>query len=684
MSSQESQTVFVIMPFIDSPTRGKEQLTSFFENNIKRPIEAADLQRDYFVYRSGDTFNITDKIIEDLYDADIVIADLSGSLPNPNVMYELGVRLAISNKPVILIREGHRKNRDVFDISQFYIFSYDPLNYSALETHLIAKLGRFESGEEPYRSPVREVLRLRLAAERAGETDLAPDEQRKMALNGIVRVGDAVGRALGPRGKAIRIRRTSGEVTRAQRGIEIARAVESSNAAEQAGIGLCRELVEDVELTVGDGTKICLKLFAVLVEEGDRLVRAGESWTTVVEAIEESVESARGSLAVAAWKASREDVVAVARTASGSKRIGSEVVRLIQDIGSDGVVRLEHGQAANDESTVTDGILLRAGYANDRLLVDTNGSAWARRSAHVLLYCHKITDMRDLLPILEKVAHSKMPLLIVAEDVSGEALATVEVNNQRGQTDVMVVRIPGLRGRSSAIFEDLAVYTGGSVISEERGSTLREVAESHLGKAERIAVDRTSTLVGGGAGDETAIRAYAARLRATSEDLAEHDANRVRERIAMLIGRIAVVAVGGGTADHGRRRYVAWLSALSAARTAWAAPVILGSGKPLAEAAARVTGGEVDTPVRGEGSALSSASRALLEALAENAGLDVRKTLDAVLGMGDEVMSLDAANAEIVNLRREGVLDSLAVWDRALEVAVSGVRTFFETDQWVS
>lgn len=674
MSSSDSQSVFVIMPFIESPTRGKEQLTSFFENNIKRPIETADLQGDYFVYRSGDAFNITDKIIEDLYDADIVIADLSGHLPNPNVMYELGVRLAISNKPVILIREDHPENRNIFDISQFYIFPYDPLDYAALQTHLIAKLGRFESGEEPYRSPVREVLRLRLAAERAAAADLAPEEQRRMALQGIMRVGNAVRSALGPRGRTIRRRNTSGEVTRARRGVEIARAVESPQSAEQAGIDLCRELAEDVEAAVGDGTKICLRLFAALIEEGDKLVRAGSSWTTVVEVIEKSAEDARGSLTAAAWKASRDDVLAVARTASGSRTIASEVVRLIQDIGPDGLVKLEHGQAADDETKVTDGILLPAGYVNDRLLADTDGGAWARRSACVLLYCHKITDRRDLLPILEKMAHETIPLLIVAKDVSGDALATVEVNNQHGCTDVMVVRVPSFGGHAVDILEDLAVYTGGSVISEERGSRLEEVTESDLGRAGHIMVDRTSTLVSGGDGDQTTIRAYASRLRAISEDMAEHDADRARERIAMLIGRIGAVAVGGATADDRRRRYVAWWSGLRAAREAWAAPVMLGSGKPLAQAVARVT----------EGDAFLSASRAPLEALAENAGLDVRKTREDVLGLDDDGMSLDAATGKIADLRSEGVLDSVAVWDRAIEVAVSGVRTFFETDQWVS
>ncbi|WP_419859982.1 TCP-1/cpn60 chaperonin family protein [Candidatus Palauibacter sp.] len=676
--------MFVIMPFIESPTRRKEQLTSFFENNIKRPIEAADLRCDYSVYRSGDAFNITDKIIKDLYDADIVIADLSGHLPNPNVMYELGVRLAISNKPMILIREDHSKNRDIFDISPFYIFSYDPLDYAALETHLIGKLGRFESGEESYRSPVREVLRLRLAAERAAEADLAPDEQRRMALNGILRVGDAVRSALGPRGKAIRRRHTSGEVARAQRGIEIARTAESSQSAEQAGIELCRELAEDVEVAVGDGTKICLRLFAVSVEEGDKLVRAGSSWPTVVEAIEKSAEVARRSLTAAAWQASRDDVVAVACTASGSKRIGSEVVRLMHDVGSRGLIELEHGQVRSDQATVTDGILLRTGYANDRLLSDTDSGAWARRSARVLLYCHRITDGGELIPILEKMAEKQTPLLIVADEVSGEAMATVEVNNRQGRTDVMVIRIPSLRGHSSAIFEDLAVYTGGSVISEERGSTLRYVTESDLGKAEHITVDRTSTLVGGGTGDRATVQAYAARLRATSEDMPEHDAERVTQRVAMLIGRIASVAVGGVTADDHRRRYTAWLSALRAARAAEGAPVMLGSGKPLAQAMARVTGDERDTPVREEGDAFLSASRAPLEALAENAGLDVRKTLEDVLGLEDDGMSLDAGTGKIADLRSEGVLDSVAVWDRAIEVAVSGVRTFFETDQWVS
>ena len=316
-------------------------MTSFFENNIKRPIKDANLQYKYRVHRSGDTFNITDAIIKDLYDAHIVIADLSGRFPNPNVMYELGVRLSISDQPVILIREHRADNADVFDISSFYIFSYDPLNYAQLETHLIGKLARFESGEEGYRSPVREVLGSRLAKERAAQTLLSPEEEQRLVLEGIVRVGEAIGSALGPRGKGVRRQRASGDVTRAHGGFAIAQALQSSRPAVQAGIGLCSQLAEEVDQLVGDGTKICLGLFAALVREGARLVRDGENWTSLMASIEVSADSARAALAKKGWKPSREDLAGVAGTAAGSRDIGSKAVTLMREVGPDGLIGLE-------------------------------------------------------------------------------------------------------------------------------------------------------------------------------------------------------------------------------------------------------------------------------------------------------------------------------------------------------
>lgn len=176
--------IFVIMPFVQTPTRDQGQLTSFFENNIKRPIEEASLDCEYKVWRSGEKFNITDEIIKDLFKADIVIADLSGEYPNPNVMYELGVRLTLSDKPVILIREKNPSNKKVFDVDSYYIHPYDPLKYSDLERHLIEKLRRFEKGEEQFESPVKKVLHNELILSQSSLNSLSESQQKDVVLRG--------------------------------------------------------------------------------------------------------------------------------------------------------------------------------------------------------------------------------------------------------------------------------------------------------------------------------------------------------------------------------------------------------------------------------------------------------------------------------------------------------------------
>lgn len=683
MSSRESRTVFVIMPFTKSPTRGEAQLTSFFENNIKQPIEAAALQYKYHVHRSGDAFNITDTIINDLYDADIVIADLSGDLPNPNVMYELGVRLSVSNRPVILIREAHGGNVSVFDISQFYTFDYDPLNYSVLETHLVKKLARFESGEETYRSPVREVLTPKFAMRRAAQASLSPAQQRELALRGIARVGEAVGRAFGPQGKAVRRQLASG-VTRARRGIAIAGALESSDAVEQAGISFCRQLAEEVDHAMGDGTKICLALFAALVQEGERHVREGERWTSVVEAIEDSAHGSRRTLTTGGWRASIEDVVAVAGTAARSRRIGFEIARLMDEVGSDGLIRLELGSGATDETALSRGYKLRTGYVSESLLADTDRDVWERRSARLLLYCDKIAAIPDVVPVMEMVARSRQPLLLLAKDVEGDALAAIELNNRRKITDVMVVRIPGLFGRSLPVFEDLAIYTGGSVIAKERGLSLKGATEAELGQVARVTVDKANTLISGGGGSSSDLSGYVDRLTAARQAATEHEAELLSERISMLTGRIGTVTVGGATEDDRRRRYGAWESAMHAARVAGTAPVILGGGKPLAVVATRAAGVGADVAPQDVGEIFALAALEPLKALAQNARGNPAQILEAILSAGEQAVSLEARTGEMANLRKRGVLDSLAVWDRAIEVAVSGVRTFFETSRWLS
>lgn len=684
MSSRQSRTVFVIMPFTRSPTRGKEQMTSFFENNIKRPIENSDLQYEYRVHRSGDTFNITEAIITDLYDADIVIADLSGRFPNPNVMYELGVRLSFSDQPVILIREDRTDNADVFDISSFYIFPYDPLNYAQLENHLIGKLARFESGEEGYRSPVREVLGSRLAKEHAGQTPLSPDEEQGLVLEGIVRVGEAIGRALGPRGKGVRRQRASGDVTRAHGGFAIAQALQSSRPAVQAGIDLCGQLAEEVDQTVGDGTKICIGLFAALVREGIRLVRAGENWTSLMASIEMSADASRAALATKAWQTSTEDLAGVVGTAAGSREIGSKAVKLMEDVEPDGLIGLEGGGASTDEITVVEGFRLGAGYASEHLLGDNDGGAWTRGSARVLLYPHELSSMRDVVPVLESFALNRVPLVLLAKRVEGEALTTIEVNNRNDTTDVMVVQVPGVLGRSGSVFDDLAVYTGGSVISDERGFKLENATESNLGWAKHVTVDRTSTLVVGGGGGQAALRAYADRLRGISGSATEYEQALVKERIAMLTAKISTVAVGGATRDDRRRRLDAWNSAIRAAHGAPTALTILGGGKPLAMVATDDRGLGSDMTPRDGGEVFALACMEPLKALARNANRSPTEVLDATLEARDESVSLDAVTGELGDLRKEGVLDSLAVWDRAIEVAVSGARTFFETSHWMS
>jgi hypothetical protein len=400
MSRHESagKTVFVIMPFVNTETRNAAQLTAFFENNIKRPIEAAELMFRYEVYRSGETFDITTQIIRDLCKANIVIADLSGNYPNPNVMYELGVRLAISDQPVILIREGQAANQRIFDIYGFYTHSYDPFNYYSLEEHLVEKLRRWEAREEPYTNPHLEIIRTEIARINPDLTNVAPSRQRELALRGVRAVSNNIERAFGPYGAGLAVQSNNAGILLEMRGIGIARGMKSANPFEEAGIRLMAGAAINMLDEFGDGTKLPIIMSHTLIDDSVAAMQRGLAARDLLDGIRKGMGVAKSQIENLGMEG-RKYARAVAITAA-KNQIDADVVDALLQAGTNSFVSIEQKQGNGTTVEKVDHMVVDEGAIHPDFVVDCPQQRCTFDDCAILIYAGKIRTLQELLPIL--------------------------------------------------------------------------------------------------------------------------------------------------------------------------------------------------------------------------------------------------------------------------------------------
>jgi hypothetical protein len=327
---KETKRVFVIMPFAESPTRGEAALTSFLENNLKKTIEEAEkLTNEYHVHRSADAFNITEQIISDLHAADIVIADLSGQPPNPNVMYELGVRLAISDEPVILIREEHEDNKKVFDVGHFYIRPYNPLEYPELQNWLLDKLTRLETGEDPYESPVARIVE-RERALRPASDRFPPEVHRELAIDGALAAVSKVAEAFGPMGRYLPVGAQGTHQVVGRDGEGIVRALWFPHPLKMIGVQKMVDCAVGVLAEAGDGAKTSLLIAGGLLSAGLDAIIKGHHPLEVSRGISQAVELANKHLMAVAGEGRLDQIVG---TSLGDNEAAKELLNAIQEAG---------------------------------------------------------------------------------------------------------------------------------------------------------------------------------------------------------------------------------------------------------------------------------------------------------------------------------------------------------------
>jgi chaperonin GroEL len=513
------------------------------------------------------------------------------------------------------------------------------------------------------------------------------EDARRALERGVNVVADAVKVTLGPKGRYVVLDRKFGAPTITNDGVTIAREIEVEDVFENQGAQLVREVATATNDVAGDGTTTATVLAQAIVREGMKNVAAGANPMALKRGIESAVEKVVENLKSQSENISgREDVARVATISSREREIGDVIADAIEKVGKDGVVNVEEGQTFGLELEFTEGMQFDKGYLSPYMITDAERMEAVLDDPYVLIANQKVGAVKDLLPVLEQVIQAGKPLLVVAEDVEGEALATVVVNKLRGVFTAVAVKAPGFGDRRKRMLEDIAILTGGEVITEEMGLKLENTKLSQLGKARKIVVDKDSTTIVDGAGDSEAIKGRIKQLKAEVENTdSDFDREKLQERLAKLSGGVAVVKVGAATETEMKEKKHRVEDALQATRAALEEGIVAGGGVALLNAADTVRKG-FETLEGDEKTGSAIILRALEEPvrqLAYNAGLEgsvvVNQVRSAKKGQG-----LNVDSGEIEDLVKAGIIDPTMVTRSALQNAASIAKNILTTEAIVA
>ena len=499
------------------------------------------------------------------------------------------------------------------------------------------------------------------------------DEEARRALErGVNRLADAVKVTLGPRGRNVLIDKKWGAPTITNDGVTVAREVELEDRNENLGAQLAKEVATKTNDVAGDGTTTATVLAQAMVREGRRAVSAGVNPIALKKGIDAAAAAASDRLLAQAREVGEEDEIAhVATISAQDAEIGKLIAEAFSKVGKDGVITVEESPTLGLELEFTEGMQFDKGYISPYFITDQDRLEAVIEDAYVLLHGGKISSMADFLPILEAVAQSKEPLLVVAEDVEGEALSTLVVNRIRGLLLVVAVKAPGFGDRRKAMLADMAILTGGEVVSEELGLKLENIGLNTLGRARRVVVTKDTTTIVDGAGDPDAI---ADRIRQLKREIDETDSDwdreKLQERVAKLAGGVAVLRVGAPTEVELKEKKHRLEDAISATRAAIEEGIIAGGGSALVHLAGELgdlgkTGDEA-IGVRVVRRALSAPAYWIAANAGEEGSVVVAKIADLPRGQG-----FNAATREYGDLVAQGVMDPVKVTRSAVQNAAS-------------
>jgi chaperonin GroEL len=515
---------------------------------------------------------------------------------------------------------------------------------------------------------------------------LVYDEDARRALErGVNRLADAVKVTLGPKGRNVVIDKKWGAPTITNDGVTVAREIELEDPTENLGAQLAKEVATKTNDVAGDGTTTATVLAQAMVAEGLRSVAAGANPI----ALKRGIDAASAAVAEALLKSARDveersEVANVATISAQDAKIGEVIAEAFDKVGKDGVITVEEAPTMGIELEFTEGMQFDKGYVSAYFVTDAERMEAVLEDAYILLSGGKISSMADFLPLLEKIAQTKKPMLVIAEDVDGEALSTLVVNKIRGLLNVVAVKAPGFGDRRKAMLEDMAVLTGAQVVSEEVGLKMDQVGLDVLGQARRVVVTKDNTTIIDGAGEQSAVEERIRQLRTEIENTdSDWDKEKLQERVAKLAGGVAVLRAGAATEVELKEKKHRLEDAISATRAAIEEGIIAGGGSALIHVAAQLgdlakTGDEA-TGVQVVRRALSAPARWIAENAGAEGGVVIARIADMPAGHG-----YNAATNEFGDLIAQGVIDPVKVTRSAVQNAASIAGMLLTTEVLVS
>ncbi|PMC17383.1 chaperonin GroEL [Oligella urethralis] len=500
------------------------------------------------------------------------------------------------------------------------------------------------------------------------------DDARSRIVRGVNILADAVKTTLGPKGRNVVLERSFGAPTVTKDGVSVAKEIELKDRFENIGAQLVKEVASKTSDSAGDGTTTATVLAQAIVQEGIKYVAAGINPMDLKRGIDKAVAVAVEELKQLSkpCTTSKEIAQVGSISANSDTSIGEIIANAMDKVGKEGVITVEDGKSLENELDVVEGMQFDRGYLSPYFITAPEKQVAALDEPFVLIYDKKISNIRDLLPILEQVAKSSRPLLIIAEDVEGEALATLVVNNIRGILKTTAVKAPGFGDRRKAMLEDIAILTGGTVISEETGMSLETATIEMLGQAKRIEVAKESTTIIDGAGDGANIQARVKQIRAQIEEsTSDYDREKLQERVAKLAGGVAVIRVGAATEVEMKEKKARVEDALHATRAAVEEGIVPGGGVALIRTKAAVAALKGDTADQDAGIRLIlRAIEAPLRTIVANAGEEESVVVNEVI-KGEGNYGYNASTDQYGDLVEQGVLDPTKVTRSALQNAAS-------------
>jgi len=511
-------------------------------------------------------------------------------------------------------------------------------------------------------------------------------DNRDQLLAGVNKMANAVRVTLGPKGRNVLIEKSFGAPLVTKDGVTVAKEIELENKLENMGAQMVKEVASKTSDVAGDGTTTATVLAQSIVNEGNRNLAAGANPMDLKRGIDKAVAAANARLhAISKSVSSSKEISQIGTiSANSDDTIGEIIAEAMEKVGKDGVITIEEAKSAETSLDVVEGMQFDRGYLSPYFVTDSERMEVALEDPYVILVEKKVSNMKDMLPVLEQIAKTGKPFMIIAEDVEGEALATLVVNKIRGTLKCSAVKAPGFGDRRKAMLEDIAILTGGQVVSEDMGMKLEDLTLHNLGQAKSIVIDKDNTTIIDGAGDKENIKGRINQIRAQIEETtSDYDREKLQERLAKLAGGVAVINVGAATEIEMKEKKARVEDALHATRAAVEEGIVPGGGVALArciDAVQSVINGEANEDQKVGAAIILRAIEAPLRQIVSNAGLEGALIIDKVKGNSDVNYGFNAAAGTYVNMIESGIIDPTKVVRTALENAASVAGLLLTTE----